>query len=178
MNKSTRRLTQMAFFVVLQVVLTRFLGITTEINRISFSFIPMALAGAYMGPVYSSLAAITADLIGHFLWPKGPYYIGFTITAALSGALYGILSREMNRKEQSIWIVLITLFKRVILHLGLNSYWLHRLGGKSMKVLILGRYLKTIFLVPIDIIVLLLVFKLINPHLQKERTLNDNRNKY
>ena len=173
MNKSTRRLTQMAFFVVLQVVLTRFFGITTEINRISFAFVPMALAGAYMGPGYSALTAIAADLIGHFLWPKGPYFVGFTITAALSGALYGVLHKEMSRKERNVWIVLITLIKRVGLHLGLNTYWLHLLGGKSMQALIVGRYFKTFFLIPIDIAVLVLVFKLLAPHLEKERAHHD-----
>lgn len=160
----TRKLTHMSMFVVLQVVFTRFLGIQTLNNRISLTFIPMAIAGLMHGPLFSGAAAFSADLLGQLMFPKGgyPYFIGYGITVFLSGFLYGLLK---DKEKPFLWIVGITLVKHLVLHMVMNTYWNHLLGGESMSALLKIRYIKYLILIPFEIIVLPPIVTLIKKQL-------------
>lgn len=161
----TRKLTHMSMFVVLQIVFTRFLGIQTLNNRISLTFIPMAIAGMMHGPVFSGTSAFVADLLGQLLFPKGgyPYFIGYGLTVFLSGFLYGLLK---DKEKPFLWIVGITLVKHLFLHMILNTYWNHLLGGDSMAALLKVRYVKYMILIPFEIIVLPPILQLVKKQLR------------
>lgn len=150
--RQTRYLAHLAIFVVLEIVFTLFIGITTPITRISLTFVPMAIAGMVYGPVFGMVSALAADLIRSTLWPIGPYFIGFSITAALVGGLYGILHNK-SPKKMRIWVVLITIIKGFGLHLLLNTYWISIISKTPYTVLLKPRIITTIFLIPIEIII-------------------------
>ena len=146
--KKTRYLAHLSMFVVLQIVFTLFIGVTTPITRITLTFIPMAVAGMLYGPVFSLVAALSADLIRATLWPIGPYFIGFSITAALVGALYGLLYKKENMTKT---IIFIAVFKGVVLHLFLNTFWVSYISKTPYFVLLTPRIVKELFLIPIEI---------------------------
>ncbi len=148
--KTTRKLTHLSMFVVLEIVFTLFIGVTTPINRISLTFVVMAVAGMMYGPVFGMLAALSADLIRATLWPVGPYFWGFSFTAASVGMLYGLLYKK-DEKELLKWIVFIAIFKAVFLHLAMNTYWISIISKVPFKVLLKPRIIKELFLVPIEI---------------------------
>lgn len=161
--KNTRYLAHLAMFVVLQIVFTLFIGVTTPVARITLTFVPMAVAGMMYGPVFGLVAALSADLIRATLWPVGPYFVGFSITAALVGALYGLLYKK---KDMTKTIIFIAIFKEVVLHLLLNTVWISIITKLSYTVLLKPRVLKTLFLIPFEIGINLYLLKKLKPQLE------------
>ena len=111
MNKnkfSTRMLTVMSILVALEVIIARFGTIRpTESLKISLDFIPIVVAAILFGPVPAVIVSILADILGAFLFPVGPYFPGFTFTAALTGLLYGVLLRDSQTMPRIVTAVLI-----------------------------------------------------------------------
>ncbi|WP_331836839.1 folate family ECF transporter S component [Erysipelothrix piscisicarius] len=75
---NTRKLTHLAMFVVLQIVVSRFLAIPTPIVKISFTYVPMAIAGYLYGWLFGGVAAALADVLGADALPtRGAYFSRF-----------------------------------------------------------------------------------------------------
>jgi len=85
-----------ALLIAMEVILTRFLSIQTPVVRIGFGFLPIVIVAMLYGPVYAGAAAAMADLLGAMLFPIGPYFPGFTFTAFLIGAVYGLFLYKRN----------------------------------------------------------------------------------
>ena len=130
MNKhkfSTKMLAVMSILVALEVIIARFGTIRpTESIKISLDFIPIVAAAILYGPVPAVIISILADVLGAFLFPVGPYFPGFTLTAAMTGLLYGLLLHKSQRMPR---VVIAVLLQQVVLSLGLNTLWLHILYG-------------------------------------------------
>lgn len=164
--KSTRYLAHLSMFVVLQIVFTLFIGVTTPITRITLTFIPMAVAGMLYGPVFGLVAALSADLIRATLWPIGPYFIGFSITAAIVGALYGLLYKKQDMRKT---IIFIAVFKGIVLHMLLNTLWVSIISKQPYKVILAPRIIKELFLIPIEIAINLYLLPKLKPQLEAIR---------
>ena len=87
---TTRTLTLTALLTALEIVLSRFLSISAWNTKIGFAFVPVVIAALLLGPVWAGIAAALADFLGAVLFPVGPYFPGFTLTAFLMGAVYGL----------------------------------------------------------------------------------------
>lgn len=146
-----RTLTQVAFLMALEIVLTRFFAIPTPIVRISLGFLPLAVIGMLHGPVWAGLAATLADLIGVFMFPSptgSTFFPGFTLTALLVGVTYGAL---LHRKQDWKRIVIAVLIVSFPLHLGLNTYWLTILLHKGYLALLPARITQCLFMIPVQV---------------------------
>ena len=97
---SLRRLTVSALLIALDVVFTRVLAINTPLMKIGLGFAAVALSAMLYGPLWAALTAALGDLIGALLFPTGAYFPGFTLTAALTGLLFGLF---LYRREKS-WL--------------------------------------------------------------------------
>lgn len=152
---STKNLVLVSMILALQIVMTRFLSIQTPIVRIGFSFIAVALNAALFGPWVAGITGILADLIGMMLFPAGAYFPGFTVTAFLSGFIYGVFLHrdEIKLKHVAIAVVLVSL----ICNLGLNTLWLSMMQGKAWMVLLPPRVGKEIFLIFVRIFTINLI---------------------
>ena len=71
-------------------VLDRILTISTPAVKINLAFLPAVFAAVLLGPVYGACVYGLTDLIGAILMPFGPYHPGFTVCAAVMGALYSV----------------------------------------------------------------------------------------
>ena len=89
-HKNVTILTCLALLIALDIILTRFLSINTQFLRISLGMIPVALAGVIFGPVWGGVCGAAGDLLGMLIFPSGAYFPGFTLTAALTGIIYGL----------------------------------------------------------------------------------------
>lgn len=150
---SAHAIAVMAMLIALHVVLSRYLSINlTDFMRISFGFLPVALCGMLMGPIPAMITGGIADIIGYTLFPTGPYHFGFTLTAMLSGLIYGVV---FNRKDvKLLHIILAKLLIDVLLNIGLNTLWIHQLYGKAIVALLPSRAYKNLFQFPVDVILL------------------------
>lgn len=145
------QLTQIALLIALEIVLTRFCAITTPIVRIGFGFLPIALIGMLYGPVWAGLGAAIADILGVILFPFVTFSPGFTLTAALTGVVYGAL---LYRDRSPLRIVCAVLIITLGLNLCLDTVWIKMLTGKGYLALLPTRVLKCVIMAPVQIAIL------------------------
>ena len=141
---SVRTLVILAALVALNVVLTRFLSIQAWNVRVGFSFLTIVAAAVFYGPVEAACVGALGDLVGAVLFPSGPYFPGFTLTAALTGLVYGFfLSKDRVKPLRTVAAVAIVQF---LLGMLLNSFWISLLYGKGFLALLPTRAAQAVLL--------------------------------
>ena len=132
-----------AIFVAITVVLGRFFSVNIWNMSIGFSFVSVLLCGMLLGPLWGGLCGGLADFIGAILFPFGTYFPGFTATAFLKGALYGVVGILAKRQGKK-WIFVA--FAAALLALGegafsllLNSLWISILYGTPFAAVLVSR---------------------------------------
>lgn len=164
-NNKLYKIVSAALLVAIEIIISRFLGIATPIVKISFSFIPLSILAVMYGPVYSCVGAGLADFIGAILFPIGPYFPGYTVTAALTGLTYGLFLYK--RKNSWVNIIAAVLVINLFWRLGLNSVWISMTTGKAMPAIMATRLIKTFITMPIEVILVHFVRERICPMLEK-----------
>ncbi|MCD7961832.1 MAG: folate family ECF transporter S component, partial [Enterococcus sp.] len=123
-----------AVLTALQIILGKYLGIKTPLTEMSLSFLPLAVTAVLFGIGPAVISAVIADVVGFMLFPVGTFFLGFTLSGALSGMIYGY--SFYKRKIGIVRIALTCLIVSVFISLFLNTYWLYILTGKSIAVLL------------------------------------------
>lgn len=133
-----RALCALALLIAAEIVLSRFLSFSQLTIKFSFAFVAVMLAGRYYGPIGGALCGGLADLLGALLFPIGAYHPGFTLTAALCGALYGACFYKGYTLPR---VLLAVGGSQVFGTLLLNTYWVSTLAGvtKSFGALFVTR---------------------------------------
>lgn len=153
-----------AILLAMLIILSRFLSIKTPILKISFAFVPTMLCAVWLGPKWTVLLNVLGDIIGATLFPTGPYFVGYTISTAIAGFIYGMF---LYRKEENsysdkqffIRLILSTVLVSIIVNMGLNTLWTSITTGKAFMVLFWTRIIKQLIMIPIHIIVILFIEK-------------------
>ena len=99
---NTRNLVMMAILVAIQIILARYLSIQSEMFRISFETIPLALAGIWLGPLSGVVVALVADILGTVLSGIGLYFPPLSLGPMVFAFLCGISAKYL-RKYQNVW---------------------------------------------------------------------------
>lgn len=99
---SVQRISLMAMFVALQIVLARYLAIQASSTvRISLENIPTILAAAWMGPISGAVVGAVADILGMLLQSSsGVYFPPLTLTPILLALIVGYSFRFFSTKRQ------------------------------------------------------------------------------
>ena len=145
-----------AMLVAIQIVLVRFVSIQTPFLRLSFGFLPLAMAGILYGPGYGCAVAAIADFLGATIFPTGgAFWPGFTIVTACSGLLYGLLLHEKSGENWSprkriIRIVIAVAIVNVFVHIILGTLNLAIMYDKGFLALVFGRIGKNLFMIPVE----------------------------
>lgn len=116
-------------------------GITTPIVRITFAFLPTALIGLLFGPWVGGFGAVLADILSFIIGPGiGGFFPGFTLSAFLTGMIYGLFlhKRQVTLKRIIAAEVVIALF----VNLTLNTLWLRILTQNPIAVLLPPRLIQ------------------------------------
>ena len=155
-----------AILLATLIILSRFLSIKTPILIISFAFIPTMLCAIWLGPKWTILLNVLGDLIGATVFPTGPFFIGYTISTAISGLIYGLLlyKKEDNSytdKQFLIKLIISVIVVSCISNIGLNTLWLSITTGKAFIVLLGARIIKEIVMILIQIVVILFVERML-----------------
>lgn len=158
--KNTKTIIYMALFIALDIVFTRFLSIQTPIIRVGFGFLPLSLSAIMFGPIVGGITGAVADILGMIIFPTGAYFPGFTISAFLSGAIYGLIlfKKQVSAFRITIAVALIVIFVDSIL----NTYWLSIITGKAAMALIVPRLIKNAAMFPVEAITIYTVWKIVS----------------
>ena len=138
----------------LEIILNRFLSINAWNLKIGFSFVPVAAAAILFGPVPAGIVAALGDFLGALLFPIGPYFPGFTLTAFLTGLTYGLF---LYRRQSVVRILAAVVVQQLLLSLLLNSFWLSLLYESPYVPLLASRAVQCAILAPVQFVVLLLM---------------------
>lgn len=160
---ATHRLVLIAMMVAAHVVLSRFLSISLWNLKIGFAFVPVVLTAMLLGPVAGGAVGALADIIGANLFPIGAYFPGFSFTAFLVGACYGIF---LHKKRSMAGIVCAVVLSECIGSLLLNTLWISLLYGAPFISLLPARAAQSIGMGIVEVIVIRLLANYV-PHLQK-----------
>lgn len=160
--KETRVISACAVLIALYVVLYAYpIKLAPEL-RITFTFIPLALSGWIFGCVPAMLVGGISDIISALLFPQGAYFPGFTLTAILSGLIFGLF---LYKKEKVVLGVIVSrTLINLLLNIALNSLWLSMLYKKGFIVYLASHFFKNIVLLPVEIILLIVVIKFLTRH--------------
>lgn len=158
MNKksATSQLVIMAFLIALEIILTRFCSINTPILRIGFGFLPVAMMGIMFGPVWAALGYAVGDILGMIIFPSGMFFPGFTLTALLTGLVFGFFLH--NRKITWKTVLPASLVIILVLNLCLDTIWLSIMMGDAFIALLPTRIFKCVVMLPIHLILIPLVW--------------------
>lgn len=162
--KKTKTIVLCGLFLCIAVVLNTQEITIGEITTLSYSFIINAIVGFLFGPIPAGIVACLTDVVGHFLYPKGSYFFGFTLNYILEGVTYGLLLYRgfFGNKKMIFRIIGCRLFVGFFVQLVLGSKWVSMLYGSDLTVLMQARFIKELVVFPIQVIVVFAIIKVIN----------------
>lgn len=121
-----QKLTLAGLLVAIDIIAARFLSFYlpfgTQLVRVGPQFLAHSLAGWLLGPFWALGSAVAGDLLGMLINAAGKtIYPGYTISAALTGLIYGLL---LYRRPVRLWRCLLAVSLAVIgVSTLLTSYW-------------------------------------------------------
>ena len=114
---------RLAALIALQVVLSRWLAINIPpALKFSFGFAAVVLAAYHYGIPGACTVAAVSDVIGAILFPVGEFFIGYTLTATLTGLIYGLfLYNGRGRGLSDARVALAFVLNAVIVTMLINT---------------------------------------------------------
>ena len=146
--KSTKTIAMLALFIGMKVVVSSLYIPVGENLRIYFTFFIVAIEAAIFGPTASMLSAAIADIIGVILFPSGPFFIGYTISAICGSLIYSLLLYDT--KTTILKLAISKTLVNFIVNVGLGSYWSSILFSKGYYFYLIKSLVKNAT-VPCDI---------------------------
>jgi len=162
--EKNKKLILLALFMAIQIALDAFyIPVGTNL-RIQFTFlVAMLVASIYSYP-YVLIYAILEDLIAFFLFPSGVFFPGYTLTAVVSLSIYHFF---LYKKIKPLNIAISKLLVNLIANVLINCIWSMMLFDKAYLYFVSKSIVKNIILLPIEIALFIIFFKLIKPLLLK-----------
>lgn len=150
--RKIRSITLVSMLGALSIILGSLTIMIGDFLKINFNFLPNNLVFYLFGPVVGAVYGATMDILTFIVRPTGIFFFGFTISAILTGIIYGIV---LYNKPVSLRRILIAnLIHMVFINILLNTYWLTLLIGDGFYILLPIRILKAIIMLPIETLLL------------------------
>lgn len=147
----THALVLISVLTAIEIVLSRFCSLSAWDIKIGFSFVPVAVAAVLLGPVPAGIVAALGDFLGAILFPIGPYFPGFTLTAFCTGIVLGLFLRKSQTVPRILGAVLVN---QLVFSLLLNSFWISLLYTSPYVPLLATRLVQCAVLGPVQFIVI------------------------
>ncbi|MBE5799324.1 MAG: folate family ECF transporter S component [Clostridiales bacterium] len=149
----TRTITTAGLLLAIQMVLSSYGVIeVTDSLKISLAHLAIAPTAILFGPVVAGVQGALSDILGFMLKPTGPYFPGFTLSAALLGVIYGML---LYKTKRTTWqIIAARVIVCLFVNIALNTVFLAMLYGPSRLATLPVRVFKNLIQLPIDCLLL------------------------
>ena len=95
----------------------------------------------------------------------GAFFPGYTVTTMVTMLIYAL--GFYNQRLTIPRIAITKLIVNVVCNICLNSFWNSILMGKAFTVFLVGSATKNLLLWPVEVIVMVLVFRLVTPIMEK-----------
>ncbi|MBQ8934158.1 MAG: folate family ECF transporter S component [Lachnospiraceae bacterium] len=145
--------------VAAEIVLSRFLSINAWNIKIGFNFVPIVIAAMLFGPLPAAAVAAMGDFLGAVLFPIGPYFPGFTLTAFCTGLVFGLFLHEKRTPGRVLAAVAIN---QLVFSLLLNSLWISILYGSPFLPLLSTRIIQCAVLAPVQFVMIVAINRVLS----------------
>lgn len=151
----TKKLAVSAMLITLDLVFTRILAINTPLMKIGFGFAAVAASAILYGPLWAMLTAAISDVVGGLLFPVGAFFIGFTVTASVTGLIFGLCLYK--RRER--WMPLLAAgLNCLLVTLVANTALIAYISGSNFLPLFVTRIAQFFVMFPVQALVLSWMF--------------------
>lgn len=126
---------------------------------ISLGHLALAPTAMLFGPVVAAAQGALCDILSFLIRPSGPYFPGFTLSALLSGVIYGV---ALYKTEGRLWQVVLSRAAIVLLlNILLNTLFLAMLYGPAQWAAMPARAVKSCLQFPVDCLLLVVVLRIV-----------------
>lgn len=164
MESHIRKLAYTGLLTAISVILGRFFAghiyiLGVYALRLSFGDVPIMLSGILLGPIYGMACGVLSDLIGYAINPMGgPYFPGFTLTAAFTGLMPSLFVR-LCRNDWSWRVIIMIVTATSVVSVLLNTLWLSILHDKAFFALLPTRIIGRVILIPAYVVIIKMIVK-------------------
>ncbi|MBR4991855.1 MAG: folate family ECF transporter S component [Clostridia bacterium] len=163
--KNIRVLAACALLIALTIAITTLYIPLPNNLHVFFDYSPKALCAMVCGPVAALGVGFVMDILGFLARPMGAFFPGYTVTTMVAMLIYAL--GFYHQKITLPRVALTKLAVNVICNIGLNSLWNSILMGKAFVVFLTGSATKNLLLWPVEVLVMMLVFRLVIPVMEK-----------
>lgn len=155
--KKVRVLTLAAMLIAVSIVLGFFKLPISPALEIRFTSLPIAMAGFLMGPMVGAAIGVISDIGAYIVRPTGPFFAGFTVSAAVMGLIFGTLLH----KKKLTWMRVFAsqAIVGVLVGILMNSFWLAMLFDKGFIAIMMSRIVKELIMIPLNTFILMMLIK-------------------
>ena len=118
------------------------------------------------------VSGMVTDLIGFILFPSGPFFPGYTLSAMLTEIIYA--SFLYGKPLSMVRIALAKTVNNYLVNVCIGSIWSSMLYGNLYIYYFMRSIVKNTLLLPIEVILLILLFNLIGRTLKARSLLDGN----
>ena len=150
-------LSSLAMLTALEVVLSRLVPVVSSQQiKVSFAFLPVAIAAYLYGMKGGAIVAGVSDVIGALMFPVGEFFPGFTVTAILEGLCFGIfLGKKFDGKLNSFLRSFIpVILTQLVFSLGLNTFWISYMYHSPYWGVFVPRIVQTLVMIAVQAVVI------------------------
>ena len=171
MNK-TKTLVLLALLMAVHVILSMFFIQVADNLRIYFTYVVVVTIAIIFKPSIAITYAFVEDLVAFFLFPTGPFFMGYTLSAVVSMCIYSFFLKDVvNTKRIFIAKALVNLISNV----ALGSLWSAMLYSKGYIYYLTSSAIKNAVLLPFEVIIIITFLHLVTPKLLKLGLIKDTQ---
>ncbi|MGK0550622.1 folate family ECF transporter S component [Enterococcus faecalis] len=145
---NTRLISTSALLLAMDVILYK-IAIGPANFQITFGFLSMALMGYLFGPWWAGMLEMVSNILNFTIFGSGTFQVAFLLTAFLGGFIDGLFL--YNKKVNLLSVIVTQLLIMIPVSLFINSWLMAILFGADLKVILLGRIIRNLIQIPIQI---------------------------
>jgi ECF transporter S component (folate family) len=157
--KKTQTIAILSILIAMNVLISSVYIPVAPGLRIYATFFVIAIAGVVGGPATAIFYGFICDILGVIIHPSGPFFIGYTITTMLSSMIYALFLYK--QKITIAKLLMAKLLVNLLCNVTLNSIWNYILFDKAFIYFVSKSIIKNIVLLPIEVFLLYVLFKLL-----------------
>ena len=165
--RQTKYLAIMATMIALKAVLANFSIPLSETLRINFGYMVTSVEAAVVGPVAGMISGAVSNTVNFMIRPSGTFFVGYTISAMLGELFYGLFFYRRRITLPSIIAAKASV--NYLINVLLGSIWSSMLYSKGYIYYAGKSVIKNTVMLPIEITLLFLIFKMVLPFLQRRQ---------
>lgn len=151
--KKVTGLTGAALMSALHIILGYCKIVISTFFEIRFSFLALAVAGLFYGPVVAGLVGAVGDIIIFFLRPNGFFFPGFTFNEFVCGFVFGLF---FYKKRVTVKRIIASKFVlSILINIILTPIWLNMMYGSELFAI--PRLIKAVVSFPVECVILYLI---------------------